>query len=64
MFNDFNSQAFGWGLNTALDLYKDQKTWRKLIRNGMAMDYSWERQGADYVDIFRRLIASRKNQAE
>jgi hypothetical protein len=25
------------------------------VRNGMAMDYSWEKQGRIYVDLFRRL---------
>ena len=58
VFNDFNERAFGWALNTALDLYPDKRTWNKLLRNGMAMDYSWERQGAIYVDTFRRLLGA------
>ncbi|HKJ17222.1 MAG TPA: glycogen synthase GlgA [Xanthomonadales bacterium] len=59
VFDDFNAQAFGWGLNTALDLYTQKKSWNKLRRNGMAMDYSWDRQGEIYVDTFRKLIARR-----
>lgn len=55
VFNDFNAQGFSWAVNTALDLYQDQKAWKKMIRNGMAKDYSWERQGAVYVELFRRL---------
>jgi len=58
VFNDFNDTALNWALNTALDLYEDKKTWNRLRRNGMAMDYSWERQGAVYVDLFRRISAS------
>jgi len=57
VFNDFDDAALDWALNTALDLYQDKKTWRKLVRNGMAMDYSWDRQGEIYVDLFRRLAA-------
>ena len=26
-----------------------------MVRNGMAMDYSWEKQGQVYVDLFYRL---------
>ncbi len=58
VFNDFNEQAMGWALNTALDLYQDKKNWRKLVRNGMQMDYSWDHQGQHYVDLFRRLKQS------
>jgi starch synthase len=47
-----------WALNAALDLYQDKKNWKKLVRNGMFRDYSWERQGAIYVDTFRRLLAA------
>jgi len=57
VFNEFNDIALNWALNTSLDLYQDKKTWRKLMRNGMAMDYSWERQGQIYVDLFRRLCS-------
>jgi starch synthase len=57
LFNDFNGLALGWALNLALDLYEDKKLWRKLRRNAMAKDFSWERQGQHYVDLFRRLIS-------
>lgn len=26
-------------------------------RNGMAQDFSWEKQGKKYVEIYRRLVA-------
>jgi starch synthase len=55
VFNDFNDLALDWALNTALDLYQDKRTWDKLRRNGMRMDFSWERQGQVYVDLFQRL---------
>jgi starch synthase len=54
VFNDYKPAALGWAINYALDLYQDRKSWRKLMRNGMAMDYSWERQGQIYVDLFRQ----------
>ena len=55
LFRDYNSQGLRWALNTALDLYANQPLWRKIMRNGMARDYSWDQQGAHYVDLFRRL---------
>jgi starch synthase len=56
VFDDYMASALGWGLNFALDLYQDKKKWRTLMRNGMAMDYSWQSQGRLYVDAFRRLL--------
>ncbi len=55
VFNDYNVPALGWALNYAFDLYQDKSTWRKLVRNGMAMDFSWERQGQVYIDLFRHI---------
>lgn len=57
VFDDFNEIALNWAMNTAIDLFHEKKAWRKLVRNGMAMDYSWQRQGQVYVDLFRRLVS-------
>ncbi len=56
VFDDFDNNALEWGLNTVLDLYRDKKRWRRLLRNGMAMDYSWNRQGQLYVNLFRQIL--------
>jgi starch synthase len=55
VFNDYDAGALRWALRIALALFKDRRRWRKLQRNGMARDFSWERQGAQYVELYRRL---------
>jgi starch synthase len=55
VFNDYDAYALGWAINFALDIYPEKPVWRKLMRNGMAMDYSWEQQGQMYVDLFKSL---------
>jgi starch synthase len=55
VFNDYTAPALGWAMTYAFDLYQDKKTWRKLVRNGMAMDFSWERQGQIYIELFRQI---------
>jgi len=57
VFDDFDSEALEWALNTALDLHAQPEHWRQIVRNGMAKDFSWERQGEKYVEIYRRLTA-------
>jgi starch synthase len=55
LFQDYNEQGLGWALDAALDLYANRPLWRKVMKNGMAMDFSWERQGDLYVNLFRSL---------
>ena len=55
VFNDYDVPALRWALDYALELFSDRCTWRRLMQNGMAMDYSWKRQGQMYVDVFRQL---------
>ena len=59
VFNDFDDNALHWALTTALDLYQDKKNWRKLVKNGMDQDFSWERQGQIYVDLFRKILVTK-----
>lgn len=52
VFNDFDVPAITWALHTALDLFKDTDAWQQLMRNGMAQDFSWDAQGAQYVELY------------
>jgi starch synthase len=56
VFNDFDAPALEWALNTALDLYAQPAHWSRLMRNGMARDFSWQHQGGEYLALYRRLI--------
>ena len=60
VFDDYSDRALEWALNAALDLYQDKKSWRKLVRNGMAMDHSWKHQGQIYIDLFRQILPTGK----
>ncbi len=55
LFRHYDETGLAWAINTALDLYEDKALWTKVMRNGMALDFSWQQQGAQYVTIFRQL---------
>lgn len=55
LFRDYDKTGLSWAINRALDLFENKPLWRRVMRNGMAMDFSWEQQGAKYVDVFREL---------
>ena len=55
VFNDFDSPALTWALNTALDWYREPALWARLVHNAMAQDFSWTRQAGEYVALYERL---------
>jgi len=56
VFNDFDSAGMEWALQQALALYGDRDAWKRMMRNGMAKDFSWTRQVAQYVALYERLL--------
>jgi starch synthase len=55
LFDAFDSQAFFEALQRALRTYREPKQWSRLVQNGMAQDFSWEKQIQRYVDLYKRL---------
>jgi len=56
VFNDYNAEAVTWALNTALDLYQNKGSWRRLMQNGMSQDYSWSRQVHGYIELYQSIV--------
>ena len=55
LFRDYDEPGLAWAISRALELFQDRALWQQIMLNGMAMDFSWQRQGEQYVNIFRRL---------
>jgi starch synthase len=55
VFDAFDAHALSGAIDTALRTFKSPPHWRKLQQNGMAQDFSWERQIQRYVDLYQRL---------
>ena len=46
-------------IHEALEAFKDQSSWKKLMINGMSKDFSWAASAKEYVKIYERLRPSR-----
>ncbi len=55
VFGDFAPAALGGALDFAVASFKDRAAWRRLQANGMARDFSWDRQVEKYVALYSRL---------
>ncbi|RMH19731.1 MAG: glycogen synthase [Acidobacteria bacterium] len=57
VFEHFEPDAVRWALGCAVELYRDPQAMDRLRRNGMAEDFSWQRQGKLYERLYRLLAA-------
>ncbi|HUJ60252.1 MAG TPA: glycogen synthase [Kofleriaceae bacterium] len=55
VFDRHDAAGLGWAIGAALELYDQPASWRKLVANGMAQDFSWDRQGKLYELLYSRM---------
>ncbi|MCY2961015.1 MAG: glycogen synthase GlgA [Planctomycetota bacterium] len=55
VFDAFDANALAKAIESALRTWRDPVQWRRLQQNGMATDYSWERQILKYVELYKKL---------
>ena len=58
VFEHFDSAAMAWALDYALALYQQRGLWRRLVQNGMAQDFSWQRPVRQYTALYQRLAGA------
>lgn len=45
-------------IHRALDIYRDQSTWRRIQSNGMHRDFSWNRSAEEYLALYEMILKS------
>lgn len=55
VFDAFRADALLDALGRALATWRDKQAWRKLVQNGMAQDFSWEKQVQLYEQLYAQL---------
>ena len=46
-------------IDRALTAFLDKDSWQKLMRNGMAKDYGWEKSAREYVEVYEEVLRRR-----
>lgn len=59
VFEDYSPRAFWEAVERALDAYRDPGTWLRLVRSGMAADFSWDRAARRYMELYRLAMLKR-----
>jgi len=56
VFSDYTPEAFLKAIHTALEAYKDQKLWLRIMQNAMAQDFSWKKSAQKYLELYKQLV--------
>lgn len=56
VFEEYSESALVDCVQRALETYGDRKRWKRLVRNGMQQDFSWERSAKEYVKVYRKAM--------
>ena len=59
-FTDHTPEAFLKAVQEALTLYQDQTAWQNLMRQIMALDFSWDQVAPGYVALYERAREKRR----
>ncbi len=55
-FANYNAHEMLHVIEYALSIYNDKKTWNKLVKNAMKMDFSWENSAKEYLRVYKSLL--------
>jgi len=59
VFNEFTAASFAEAIARAIVAYRDRDAWFRMMRDGMARDFGWERSEERYRDLYRTVLSAR-----
>jgi len=57
-FRDYSGDALLESVGLALKAFQNKDDWTRRMRRGMEKDFSWSASAGEYVELYRRLLAS------
>src|SRR5207248_1156394 len=58
LFDSYTSEDFMRAAVRSLDQYTKKSAWQAMQREAMARDFSWERSGKKYLEVYRRAVGA------
>lgn len=55
-FEKYDSRELLKAIHRAVKLYQQPDEWKKLMRNGMQKDFSWEHSAKKYINLYKDLL--------
>ena len=54
-FTEYTGEALLTAIKNALTAFRDPTSWQKLMKNGMAKDFSWNTSAKEYVKVYEKV---------
>lgn len=54
-FEEYKAPALLGAIDRALKAWRDQTLWRRIVKEGMSRDFSWESSAKKYLGLYRKL---------
>ncbi len=59
VFNEFSASSFTEAIARTIVAFRDRDQWFRMMRDGMARDFGWERSEERYRDLYRTVLTAR-----
>lgn len=57
LFDEYSSEDLLRVARAVMDYYNDEDVWKRLMIEGMSRDFSWDRSGEKYMEVYKRVLA-------
>lgn len=55
-FTNYNAHEMLGTIQKALEIYRDQELWNKLMQRAMKLDFSWNTSAGDYISLYKGMM--------
>ncbi len=59
VFDEATPEALLYAIERAVALYQDRAAWKRMQRNGMSKDFSWETSARQYINLYELALQDR-----
>lgn len=57
VFKKYDAEEMLKEIKRAVKIYEDKKTWQKIMRAGMKLDFSWDVSAKRYIELYKTILA-------
>ena len=57
LFDEYSSEDLLRVSRAVMDYYEDEEAWQRIMREGMARDFSWGRSASRYLEVYQHVLA-------
>jgi starch synthase len=62
-FDKYEPDSFWRAFMEAFTLFNQPETWKQIMQNGMAMDFSWKSSALQYLELYEKALAEKQRAA-